>query len=47
MNKGIESTDGLGENRFYHGTRAELRPGDLLRPGDPPDVGERGPHVPS
>ena len=30
-----------GSHRFYHGTRAELRPGDLIEPGDPPDVGER------
>jgi hypothetical protein len=24
--------------RFYHGTRAERRPGDLIEPGNPPDV---------
>ncbi len=27
--------------RFYHGTRADLKPGDLIEPGNPPDVGER------
>src|SRR5437762_8413 len=27
--------------RFYHGTRAELKPGDLIEPGKAPDVGER------
>jgi hypothetical protein len=27
--------------RFYHGTRAELRPGDLIGSSYPPDVGER------
>jgi hypothetical protein len=42
MNKGILGTaDGLRNKRFYHGTRAELRPGDLIRPSYPPDVGER------
>lgn len=25
--------------RFYHGTRAELEPGALIEPGDPPDSG--------
>ena len=42
MNKGIPgATDGLRNKRFYHGTRAELRPGDLIGPSDPPDTGER------
>ncbi len=27
--------------RFYHGTRAELKPGDLIEPDDSPDSGER------
>ena len=27
--------------RFYHGTRAALRPGDLIGPSDRPDVGEQ------
>lgn len=41
MNKGILSTiDDLRTKRFYHGTRAELKPGDLIEPGNPPDVGE-------
>lgn len=26
--------------RFYHGTRADLKPGDVIEPCDPPDVGE-------
>jgi hypothetical protein len=26
---------------FYHGTRAELQPGDMIEPGKPPDVRER------
>src|SRR2546429_227180 len=41
MNKGIlGTTDELQTKRFYHGTRAELRPGDLIEPINPPDVGE-------
>lgn len=44
MNKGIVSAKGgPGNRRFYHGTRADLRPGDLIGPSDPPDVGE--PHT--
>ena len=27
--------------QFYHGTRADLKPGDLIEPGHPPGVGER------
>lgn len=42
MNEGIRrAADGPRNRRFYHGTRAELRPGDLLGPGHPPDVGRR------
>ena len=42
MDKGIPgATDGLGYKGFYHGTRAELRPGDLIEPSYPPGVGER------
>jgi Rifampin ADP-ribosyl transferase len=42
MNKGIlGTTDDLQTKRFYHGTRAELQPGDLIKPGNPPDIGER------
>jgi len=42
MNEGIPgTTDDLRTKRFYHGTRAELKPGDLIRPRNPPDVGER------
>ena len=34
MNKGIlGTTDGLRNKRFYHGTRADLKPGDLIEPG--------------
>jgi rifampin ADP-ribosylating transferase len=43
VNKGIPGgTEGPEDKRFYHGTRAELRPGDLIGPSYPPDVAERG-----
>ena len=42
MNKGIlGSTDELRTKRFYHGTRTELKPGDVIKPSNPPDTGER------
>jgi len=42
MNKGIcGSTNDLRNKRFYHGTRAELRPGDLIEPCNPSEVGAR------
>jgi hypothetical protein len=49
MNQGIPSTiDHLRTQRFYHGTRAELKPGDLIQPGHTPNFGNRDrttPHV--
>jgi len=30
---------GTGVGRFYHGTKAELRPGDLIAPGHAPNFG--------
>lgn len=42
MNTGILGTiDDLRSQRLYHGTRADLKPGDLIEPGYPPNVGER------
>src|SRR5262249_5694263 len=42
MNKGILGTTGeLRTKRFYHGTRAELKSGDLIKPSNPPNFGER------
>jgi len=35
----VAATDDLRSQRFYHGTRADLKPGDLIEPG--PDAGER------
>jgi Rifampin ADP-ribosyl transferase len=41
MNKGIPGTTAdLQTKRFYHGTRADLRPGDLIKPGNPSGAGE-------
>lgn len=37
--RGLLSTEEPTE--FYHGTRAELKPGDLLEPGRPSNYGER------
>jgi len=42
MNKDIVGNSGenVRTKRFYHGTRAELRPGDLIEPGNSQDVAE-------
>ena len=37
----VASTEDLNSQRFYHGTRTELSPGDLVGPRNAPDVGER------
>ena len=37
----VAATDDLSSQRLYHGTRTDLKPGDLIEPGHPPDVGER------
>ena len=42
MHKGSFSiTDDLQTKRFYHGTRAVLKPGDLIEPSNLLDVGKR------
>src|SRR5215468_5850311 len=42
MSEGIPgTTDDLRTKRFYYGTRAELKPGDLIEPSNAPDVAER------
>ncbi len=33
-------TDDVRKKRFFHGTRAELQPGDLIEPGNPRDMSE-------
>ena len=37
----VAATDDLSSQRLYHGTRADLKPGDLIEPGHPPNFGER------
>ena len=32
----MAATDDLSSQRFYHGTRADLKPGDLIKPGHTP-----------
>jgi rifampin ADP-ribosylating transferase len=34
-------TDDLSPQRFYHGTRADLKPGDLIEPGHTSNFGKR------
>lgn len=34
-------TDDLSPQRFYHGTRADLKPGDLIEPGYRSNFGKR------
>lgn len=42
MNKGNHgAADDLRTKRFYHGTRADLKPGDLIEPANPLDADER------
>ncbi len=33
--------DDLSSQRFYLGTKADLKPGDLIEPGRPPNFGKR------
>jgi rifampin ADP-ribosylating transferase len=35
----LAATDDLGSQRFYHGTKADLKPGDLIKPGHRPNFG--------
>ena len=37
----MAATDDLSSQRFYHGTRADLKPGDLIEPGHPANFGKR------
>ena len=37
----MAATDDLRSQRFYHGTKADLKPGDLIEPGHPPDFDKR------
>jgi len=37
----MEPTNDLGSQRFYHGTKANLKPGDLIEPGFNSNYGKR------
>jgi rifampin ADP-ribosylating transferase len=37
----MAATDDLSSQRFYHGTRADLKPGDLIEPGNRSNFGKR------
>lgn len=37
----MEQTNDLSSNTFYHGTKADLKPGDLIRPGFQSNYGQR------
>jgi len=37
----MAAIDDLSSQRFYHGTKADLEPGDLIEPGHPPNFGDR------
>ena len=39
----MATTDDLSSQRFCHGTKAELKPGDLIEPGHSPSSGEQDP----
>jgi len=36
----VAATDDLSPQRFYHGTKADLKPGDLIAPGHPANFGD-------
>ena len=36
----MAATDDLSPQRFYHGTKADLKPGDLIAPGHPANFGD-------
>jgi hypothetical protein len=37
----VADKDDLSSQPFYHGTRADLKPGDLILPGHPPDLADQ------
>jgi len=37
----VAATDDVTSQRFYHGTRADLKPGDLIKPGHTSNYGKR------
>lgn len=41
MDTSMESTDDLSSQRYYHGTKANLKTGDLIGPGFNSNYGKR------
>jgi Rifampin ADP-ribosyl transferase len=41
MSKSIETTNELSSEKFYHGTKADLKQGDLIEPGFRSNYGQR------
>jgi len=41
MDKSMDSTNDLSAQKFYHGTKANLKPGDLIEPGFNSNYGSR------
>lgn len=39
--KSVESSQNISSQRFYHGTKANLKPGDLIEPGFSSNYGKR------
>ena len=37
----MTATEDPSSPQFYHGTKADLKPGDLIEPGRPPNFGKR------
>ncbi len=37
----MATTNDLSSQRFYYGTKADLKPGDLIEPGHAPNFGEQ------
>lgn len=37
----VAAADDVSSERFYHGTKADLKPGDLIKPGHRPNFGDR------
>jgi hypothetical protein len=41
VDKSIETTNDLNSNKFYHGTKANLKQGDLIEPGFNSNYGQK------
>ena len=41
MTEPITANDDASSQQFYHGTKANLKPGDLIAPGYKPNFGKR------